>query len=320
MLTVNDLNQNATLKELPEEVKAAIAELSKNDEQVVINARVKKIYSDIDKEIEGVVGTSKPGGVKTYDWNVQVLKDLQGKASKSTTLETKIKELEDAKAKLEKQVKDGGGDPALKARIGELETKLSDESGLVTSLREQLKTEQATHKSEIEKRDKAAYEDRVRNLWTEAQTGMKFKDEKLIPATVRDSVIADKIRILNGKYKVDFGKSETDPVVFRDGDGNIVRNTANNQNPYTANELLAEQLKDIILQNRHQGGAGGKGKPGSGGGSTFNLNGAKNQIEANQAIHDYLVTTEGLVSGTEDFSNRQVELAKEANVRELPLR
>ena len=318
MLTIEILNQNSVLKELSEDAKKAIAELSKNDEEQVIGAKVKEIYTNFDNDILKIVGSSKPGGVKTYDWNMQLLKDYKTKAEKAGEVETKLADLKKEKEKLEEQVRKGGGDQALKDQIAELEKKVNDESTLAKSLRDQLASEKSTYETELKKRDTEAHQGRVNSLWVEAQSGMKFKDEKVISKSVREAVIKAKIAELNSIYTVDFGKSPTDTPVFRDKDGNIVRNPDNNQNPYQPYELLGKDLGDILLENRKAGGAGGGGNPGGGGGS-FVLNGARTQSEAQTQIREHLTKSLGLVAGTQEFADKQVELTRESGVKDLPL-
>ena len=317
MLTVDLLNQNATLQDLPENVKQAIHELSKNDEEQVIGTRLKEVYTRFDAEIAAIVGYQKPGGVKTYDWNQNELTRLKGLADKQADTETKLNASEAKVADLEKQIQEGVGDAQLKGQIATLNKSLNDEKSLVTSLRAQLEKEQGEYEAELQKRDQQQHAGRVASLWTDAQVGMKFKDDKVIPADARKAVIAAKISELNAKYTADFGQGENDPVVFRDDKGEIVRNPNNNQNPFTANELLAGELKSILLENRKAGGAGGGGA-GAGGGGTFALNGARNQQEAQDQIAKHLNDI-GLVAGTPEFATKQAELTRESGVKELPL-
>jgi len=319
MLTVEKLNAEKSLEGLSDEQKKAIEQLSKNDEQITVDQAVGKAYRSVDDKVRELTGSDKPHGKYTSDWVGEQLLKFKEKADSVTGLNERIDSLTTENDDLKKKVKSGATDEALKGRVTELEGKLKDEQDLVTTLRGQITENSETHKAELEKLAKAEEATKKSSMWTAAQTGFKFKDEKIIDPEVRRAMIAQKISGIESEYTIDFGSNSGDDPVFRDKEGQIVRNPDNKNNPYTPEELLAKRIAPILQEGRKVGGSGGSGNPGGGSGGAFSLNGAKSKREAHELIAKHLVESEGLVRGTQAFTQRQVELAKEHVPADLPL-
>lgn len=108
---------------------------------------------------------------------------------------------------------------------------------------------------------------------------------------------------------------------WRDKEGKILRNPSKNAEPYTTQDLLLEELKDVLKKGRSQNGAGTSA--GAGGGSSINadFSAARTQVEFDDAVANALLA-QGLKRGTTAFLNKQKEIVTaNADLRsKLPLR
>ena len=68
MITIEMLNQNAALSTLTDAQKAAITEISKNDEATVIGTKIGALHGQYDADILNVSGIAKAEGEKSYDY------------------------------------------------------------------------------------------------------------------------------------------------------------------------------------------------------------------------------------------------------------
>ena len=86
--------------------------------------------------------------------------------------------------------------------------------------------------------------------------------------------------------------------------GAVMRNPDNKLNPFTANELIARELKNmgVLETGRQQQGAGSQGGQGGGGGQggSYDLSGARTQSEAQDIIAKHLMS-QGKIKGTPEF-------------------
>lgn len=315
MLTVEMLRQSSALTGLSDEQLAAIAEMSKNDENTVIGTRIGALHGQYDTDIFGITGIKKKDGEKSYDYAKRVLGEYKTKAESVKTIQA---ELESAKAQvteLQGKLEKGAGDETLGQQ-------LKDAKAQVTQLQAQLRTKEtefATKQSEFEATIKSTHVDYA---FQAATSGLKFKVG--ITEPIQKTLLgAAKAEIL-AKGTPDFiedgqgGKK----LVLRGADGNILNNPKNNLNPYTVQELIMEtSLKDVIDTGRQQTGGGTSGV-GTGGGGTsgvLDLSGAKSQVEADKAIEAHLLSN-GLTRDSQEFAEKSLQLRTENNVAELPLR
>lgn len=315
MITIEMLNQNAALSTLTDAQKAAITEISKNDEATVIGTKIGALHGQYDADILNVSGIAKAEGEKSYDYLKRVLGDYKTKLDGTKTLSAQLEAQKNKVAELEAKLAAGGSDEALKQQ-------LKDARHQVTQLQTQL-----TAKTGELDRAKKDYEQKEKDLqvgfaFTNATAGIKFKADvsepvkKILLAAAKDEILAkgtpDFIDDGNGGKK----------LVLRDAAGNTLNNPKNNLNPYTIEELVMEtSLKDVIDTGRQQPGGGTVPpvKPNGGGGTTLDLSGVKTQLEADTQIEKYLLST-GLTRDNVEFGNKVLEIRNENNVSELPIR
>ena len=315
MITIEMLNQNAALSTLTDAQKAAITEISKNDEATVIGTKIGALHGQYDADILNVSGIAKAEGEKSYDYLKRVLGDYKTKLDGTKTLSAQLEAQKNKVTELEAKLAAGGSDEALKQQ-------LKDARHQVTQLQTQL-----TAKTGELDRAKKDYEQKEKDLqvgfaFTNATAGIKFKADvsepvkKILLAAAKDEILAkgtpDFIDDGNGGKK----------LVLRDAAGNTLNNPKNNLNPYTIEELVMEtSLKDVIDTGIQQPGGGTVPpvKPNGGGSTTLDLSGVKTQLEADTQIEKYLLST-GLTRDDVEFGNKVLEIRNENNVSELPIR
>lgn len=315
MITIEMLNQNAALSALTDAQKAAITEISKNDEATVIGTKIGALHGQYDADILNVSGITKAEGEKSYDYLKRVLDDYKTKLDGTKTLSAQLEAQKNKVTELEAKLAAGGSDEALKQQ-------LKDAKHQVVQLQTQL-----TAKGEELDNAKKEYEAKEKNMqvgfaFANATAGIKFKSgiaesvQKILLSAAKDEILAkgtpDFIDDGHGNKK----------LVLRDENGNTLNNPKNNLNPYTLSELIMEtSLKDVIDTGRQQPGGGTVPpvKPNGGGGTTLDLSGAKTQLEADTQIENYLLST-GLTRDNMEFGNKVLEIRNENKVSELPIR
>lgn len=316
MITVEMLNQNTALSGLTDAQKAAIAELSKNDEATVIGTKIGALHGQYDADILNASGIAKNNGEKSYDYLKRVLGDYKTKFDGSKALAAQLKTSQDKVVELEKKIAEGAADELLKQQ-------LKDAKHQVVQLQTQL-----TQKGEELTKAKSEYEQKEKNLqvgfaFTNATAGIKFKAgiaesvQKILLSAAKDEILAK-----GTPDFIDDGKGGK-KLVFRDENGNTLNNPKNNLNPYTLDELIMEtSLKDVIDTGKQQPGGGTKPivnnqNPNSS--TVLDLSGIKTQIDADRAIETYLLST-GLTRDSAEFGDKVLEIRNENNVSELPIR
>lgn len=314
MITIEMLNQNAALSTLTDAQKAAITEISKNDEATVIGTKIGALHGQYDADILNASGIAKAEGEKSYDYLKRVLSDYKTKLDGTKTLSAQLEAQKKKVTELETKLAAGGSDEALKQQLKDAKHQVV-----------QLQTQLTTKGEELDKAKKD-YEQKEKDLqvgfaFTNATAGIKFKADvsepvkKILLAAAKDEILAkgtpDFIDDGNGGKK----------LVLRDAAGNTLNNPKNNLNPYTIEELVMEtSLKDVIDTGRQQPGGGTAPiKPNGGSGTTLDLSGAKTQLEADTQIEKYLLST-GLTRDNAEFGEKVLEIRNENNVSELPIR
>lgn len=311
MLTVEMLRQNGALSGLTDAQLTAIAEMSSNDENAVIGTRIGTLHGQYDADIFGITGIAKNQGEKSYDYAKRVLNDYKAQIASTTTIQAQLANAKNEIATLKQKLADGAGDETLKQQ-------LKDAKALATQLQQQL-TQQASDSA----KQKETYEKQIKDIYVdsafrEAVSDLKFK------AGITDGIKAVLINAAKAevlaKGEPDFIESNGKKVlVFRDKDGNVLNNPANNLNPFTASELLMQtSLKDVIDPGKKQNG-GGTGGNGGNGGNLFDLLGAKTQLEVDKAIENHLLA-EGLTRDSAEFADRFASMRADNNVAQLPIR
>ena len=225
---ITEKDPNAKFVIRTQEEETTFLDNYKNSEvEKHLGAKISEVHTRYDDDIYSVVGLRKKPEEKTYEFNKRVLSDLKAKAEKTAEYEAEITRLNDA-------VKKGGGEK------------------LAADL-ENVRREYAAFKDEKEKeldkfrKDNTDFKKRTK---LEARlNAFEFSDS--IPESVRSVVIQNELSQL-----LSISDLQNDELIFLDEKGAPLRNKNNNLNPYTADELLAERLKDIIKKKRVLPGAG----------------------------------------------------------------
>lgn len=304
-LTTELLEANAALSGLTDEQKSAIVEMSKNDETAVIGQKTGEIYGGLDADILAASGIAKNGTEKTYDYAKRVIGEIKGQAGNAAELQTQVSELTKEKARLEGIIAKGGSDAETKRQLDQTKADLAN----VTKEYAELKTRFDNEKSEHEK---TLFDIKVDSEISKATAGLKFKAD--LPASVTSVLMQQaiaKVKGMNPEY-IDDGNGGT-ILAFKEN-GALKRNPNNNLNPYTASELITDELKSmgVLDEGRKQAGAGsqGGGSGHGGGANAVDISGAKTQDEANEIIAKQLMER-GLVNGSKEFEKAMSEAWKE---------
>jgi len=316
MITIDMLNQNAALIALTDAQKAAIAELSKNDEATVIGTKIGALHGQYDTDIFGISGIAKNAGEKSYDYAKRVLNDYKTKLDGTKTLSAQLEAQKKKVTELEAKLAAGGSDEALKQQLKDAKHQVVQLQTQLTAKGEELDNA----KKEYEAKEKSM---QVSFAFANATAGIKFKAGIAEPVQkILLSAAKDEILVKGTPDFIDDGHGNK-KLVLRDENGNTLNNPKNNLNPYTLDELIMEtSLKDVIDTGKNQPGGGTKptgGSGGAGGSSVLDLSGIKTQIEADKAIENYLLST-GLTRDNVEFGNKVLEIRNENNVSELPIR
>lgn len=309
MLTDELLRQQTALQGLTDEQINAIADLSKNDEDVVIGKRIGELYRQLDETIDKSTGIARNGDEKTYLYLERAAREIK---AKSEGYEKQVAELTKTKAKLEEAIAAGGGEETKRL----LEQSRKDLQG-VTKQYVELKAE---YDKLGEKHQQEIVGIRIDNELALAQSGIQFKKD--LPKAVTDVLLqqaVSKVKAMNPQY-VDDGKGGK-VLAFMEQDGTVKRNAENGLNPYTARELVIADLKAMgVLDERIKGQGGGTKPPtgaGAGGAEPVTLSGAKTQREATDIITDMLLKR-GMLNGSREFQEAFTEAWKGNNVQALP--
>lgn len=315
MLTIEMLRQSAALTGLNDDQLAAIAEMSKNDENAVIGTRIGALHGQYDTDIFSITGIKKKDGEKSYDYAKRVLGEYKTKADSVKSIQAELDGAKTQVAELQGKLERGIADETLGQQ-------LKDAKAQVAQLQAQLKTKETEFATKQSEFDAAIKSTHVDYAFQAATSSLKFKAG--ITEPIQKTLLgAAKAEIL-AKGTPDFiddgqgGKK----LVLRGSDGNILNNPKNNLNPYTVQELIMEtSLKDVIDTGRQQtgGGTSGAGTGGVGTGGTLDLSGVKNQVEADRAIEAHLLSN-GLTRDSQEFADKSLQLRTENNVAELPIR
>lgn len=306
MLTVDLLKSQSELASLPEDALKKIASMSEIDEGTVIGNKIADIYNRLDADIEKASGLKKATSEKTYEFAARAIGEVRKNGG--ADLQTQLDALKAEKTELEKKIKNGDGDGALKTQLANIEKDLAD-------AKSQVKQWKDKHKEDIEAKEKALLDAqkeaialRVNHQFDIALASVKY-DEK-IPKEVRDTYIENAKAALMSEYTPDFidngngGKT----MVFKKGE-EIQRNKENGLQPWTATELLQNKLSPIIDKGKQATGTGTKpGAPGAANASgSVDLSGVRTKVEATETIGKHLVA-QGIARGTNEFNDKMTEI------------
>ena len=315
-LTTELLNANAATTGLTDDQKAAIVEMSKNDEQSVIGQKTGEIYGGLDADILAASGIAKNGTEKTYDYAKRVIGEIKGQAGNAAELQTKLTESEKEVSRLNGIIAKGGADAETKKQLEQARADLANVTKDYTALKADFDKANADH-------EKAMFDAKISGEFAKATAGIKFKAD--LPASVTSVLLEQavaKVKGMNPEY-IDDGKGGK-VLAFMEN-GAPMRNAENNLNPFTASELVARELQTmgVLETGRTQTGAGTQGgKTNTGGGSgTVDVSGAKTQDEAHEIIAKALMA-QGKVNGSKEFADAMAAAWKENAdvIKALPIR
>lgn len=315
MLTKELLKANAELTGLTDEQLSVIENLSKNDEDRVIGTRIGEVYRQEDETIKTLTGYERQGDEKTYIYRERVLKDLASKAKENDGLNKQIADLTKEKARLEKVIADGEGDGEAKKALQQAQRDLAS----ITKQYTDLKTEYDGARS---KYDAEILGIRIDNELALASKGFKFKEglPEAVTRVVLDQAVA-KIKGMNPEFVE--GSDGKKSLVFKDETGARLLNKEHHLDPFTANELIANELKamGVLDEGRKQTGGGTSTPTGGGGKGNYSADiaGAKTQVEAYEAIAQSLMA-QGLTKGSAAFEKAMTDSWDTNNVASLPER
>lgn len=210
------------------EEKTFLENYGKKIEEEVIPSKISDLHTRYDDDIFAVTGMRKNATEKTYDFTKRVLAEYKTKAEKTSVLEKEITDLK-------KQIADGTGDKKTLADLEAVQRAYKELEDTKTKEVTELKTQFEMYKDESE--------------IVSASSGLMFK--KNIPETAIKSLVKQIIGDLSSIASRQDGK-----LIFMK-DGVPMRNPHNALNPYTADELLKERLKDVLDTGRRaEGGPG----------------------------------------------------------------
>lgn len=312
MLTIDLLNANAALSSLNDEQKQAIVTLSQNDENAVIAAKTGEIYGNLDTDILSTSGIGKNGTEKTYEYAKRVILDLKGKAENADALQTQIRSLTQKNAALEKSIAEGNGNEQLNKELKQAKADLANVTNQFVELQKQKEEMSAKYERDIKGMQ-------IDGAMQSAIASVKFKPELPEAATkVLMQQAIDKLKSMNPDFEDDGNGGKI--IMFHDASGAVMRNKANSLNPYTASELLTNELDSMgVLDKGRQAAGGGTKTPNVGGnaGGAVSIEGAKTRTEAYDAISNVLIA-QGLQPGSKEFSEKMTEAWKDNNISSLP--
>lgn len=306
------LKQSSALAGLTDEQLNAIAEMSKNDENAVIGAKIGALHGQYDADILEVTGVKKNDGEKSYDYAKRVLGEYKTKAD---GIKDQLAAAKAQVADLQAKIDNGEGDQALRQQ-------LKDSKAQVTQLQSELSAKQTEFTKTKETYESDLKQVHVDYAFSAATTSLKFKEG--ITESVQKVLLESAKREVLAKGTPDFiddGKGGK-TLVLRGADGNILNNPKNNLNPYTLNELVMEtSLKDVVSTKREVTGGGTGGNGGSKGGANgqLDLSGARTQVEADRLIEQHLLAN-GITRDSKEFSEQSLQLRTDAEVAKLPIR
>lgn len=302
MLTRDVLQSNEALSGLTDEQLEAIVTLSKNDEDQVIGTRIGEVYRKMDETIETNLGVKRDGDEKTYKFLERAAKIV---AAQRNDLQGKV-------ADLEKTIAEGSGDEQTKQELVQVKADLEKVRKEYADLQTKSTKAVAEHAKEL-------LAIRVSHELDTAATDLRIKAD--IPESVAKMIMEQalsKVKAMNPDY-IDAGDGKR-VLVFKDAEGAILRNKENQLNPYTAVELVRNELKalDVLAENIQRTGAGGNGGGQHNGSSTSGVViTATTKRQANEAIRTALLA-QGLKEFSSEYQEKFTAAWKENNVSSLP--
>lgn len=311
-LSIETLRAEQGLTGLTDEQITTIVALSQADEDTVVGTRIGEIHSSYEQDILKLTGIAKNQNEKAYDYNKRVLSTYKNNVAKLTTDMTTLKT---EKETLEKQIKDGSTDEAVKTQLATVTQQLSDLKNELNQKTEYITKLETEHKSAL-MQAKVDFQFEVANKAIKFKSGYSDSIANILLQQAKNEIM--------NKFVPDFVEDDkgNNTLVFRNKDTNeIARNPKNGLQPYTITELYDTTIiKDAIDKERKQPGGGtGPNNKRSSSEAAFDLSGAKTQTQADNIIYQYLME-KGITRGSMEFAAEQKKLRDENEVSKLPIR
>lgn len=314
MLTTELLNENTTTAALSDEQKAAIVEMSKNDENTVIGKRIGEIYRDLDADILEASGVAKEGAEKTYDYAKRVIGGMKETADASAANAAKVASLEKEKTRLEGIIASGNGDEETKKALKKAQADLTNVTKEYTELKTKFDEAETAHA-------KALLDVRMEGEFAKAGAGLKFKAD--LPEAVKGVLLNQAIATVKGMNPEYIDDGKGGKVLAFMKDSAVLRNPETNLAPYTASELVSKELKamGVLEEGRKQTGTGSTPTATADPNAAVDVSGARTQVEADDIIGKALLA-KGLARGTMAYQKEfdAVRLANYDAIKALPLK
>lgn len=313
-LTNEILAANTELSGLTDAQKAAIVELSKNDEATVIGQKIGEIYGGLDADILATSGIAKNGTEKTYDYAKRVIGEIKSQAAQVSTLQTQVTELTNEKTRLQGIIDKGGADEETKRQLTQTKADLENVQKQYNELKTNYDNEKAEH-------EKTLFNVKLDGEFASATSGIKFKAD--LPESAKSVLLQQAIAKVKGMNPEYIDNGAGGKVLAFMENGSPMRNPENSLRPFTATELVTRELKNmgVLETGRQQQGAGSQGgQGGQGSGDTYDISGAKTQSEAQDIIAKHLMQ-QGKIKGTADYETAMQEAWKAVRdvVKSLPM-
>ena len=315
MITKEILVANSALAGLTEDQINAIITINNNDVAGEIGKKTSEIYQKFDQLTKDATGVDRLMGAtpeKTYDYLPRAIQEMKKNLGDNEALKTQIQNLTAEKTRLEGELAKGAG-AEVQRQLDQTKAELANTKAQYNTLQSQMAEKEKAHQTEI-------FGIRVDNDLNVASKGMQFKSE--IPASVQTILLQNaytKIKGMNPDY-IDDGNGGK-RLVFRGQDGAVLNNPENQLNPYTAGELLARELKDVLAVRREVTGGGTKplGGGSGDGGPAVDVSGAKTQTEAQEILTKQFLA-QGMTIGSDQFQEAMDKAWKDNNIINLPIR
>ena len=308
MLTREILRQNAAFAELSDDILSQIEQMSRNDEDTVIGKRIGEIHQQYDKTIFETTGIARNGDEKSYKYLERAAKALREKVQNADSLNDKIAALEKEKEELQKKITEGGGE-----ELQAVNAELAKTKQQYNALKKQMDEREGEYKKQL-------FDVQVGFDMSQAVSGLKLRAD--IPEAAARVLVESAVNKVKTSYNPEYVETNgVKKLVFKDENGVTLNNPQNSLEPYTAKELLQNELKTmgILDEGRRQTGGGTHGgSGGSGGGSSVDISGAKTQVEANDLIKIAL-NKQGLVYGSSEYQQAFDKAWVDNNITQLPL-
>ena len=313
MITNEMLAADAALSGLTDEQRNAIVLMSKNDEEVVIGNRFREVYNQLDATIAKETGIARNGDEKTYLYLERAAKTLAAKANSVEGLNTKVNELTKERDNLRKALEEGG-DETIKKQLSQANKDLNAVRQQYDALKGDFDKMKNDHAAEL-------LGIQIDNVLAGAQVGIKYKAE--FPQAAVETLVSQALAKVKGMSPefIDDGKGGK-RLVFKGAEGEILRNSENHLEPYTAEELLKKELRTMGILDEGRKATGTSTTTTTtkttSTGVPVDVSMAKTQNEAEQIIHNQL-NAQGLTRGSKAYQEAMTQAWKDNNISSLPI-